>query len=229
MMHRLVKNLPLSLIILNSKGSMCYEDYMEYADQSGKVPLDGTRIKKGSKPTAPNYQDDLQGSCNELRVAAAKQLGDHIKRSPFEHILLIGDFNAYGEEDPIRLLTDGQTMQQPVVSSSHTIANCQGIPQQTLHDGYGLTNLAKQHLGKSTNKPISFSYSYDGELGALDHAIASKALAKHVTHVQEWHINSLENKLFEYSGKYSGDLPKDQGPFRSSDHDPLLIDIDLSR
>ena len=223
------KKLTVVVNHFKSKGSMCYEDYMEYADQSGKVPLDGTRIKKGSKPTAPNYQDDLQGSCNELRVAAAKQLGDHIKRSPFEHILLIGDFNAYGEEDPIRLLTDGQTMQQPVVSSSHTIANCQGIPQQTLHDGYGLTNLAKQHLGKSTNKPISFSYSYDGELGALDHAIASKALAKHVTHVQEWHINSLENKLFEYSGKYSGDLPKDQGPFRSSDHDPLLIDIDLSR
>ena len=213
-----------------SKGSMCYEDYMEYADGNSKVPLNGTKIKKGSKPTAPNYQDDLQGSCNELRVAAAKTLGDYLKKVSSEHhILAIGDFNAYGEEDPIRLLTNGQPMQQPVVSSSHTKVSCQEMPQEMLSNGYGLINLAKWHHGKSTDVNKSFSYSYDGELGALDHAIASRPLARHVTHIQEWHINSLENKLFEYSGKYSGDLPKDQGPFRSSDHDPLLIDIDLAR
>ena len=35
---------------------------MEYADANGKVPLDGTRIKAGSKITVPNYQDDLQGA-----------------------------------------------------------------------------------------------------------------------------------------------------------------------
>ena len=211
-----------------SKGSMCYEDYMEYADEQGRVPLDGTKIKKGSKPTSPHYQDDLQGSCNELRVAATKHLGDYLGKSGYLHgdnlLLLIGDFNAYGQEDPIRLLTRGKRMKRPVATSTHTRVNCQDVPYSILYSGYGLANLASLNHGEN-----SFSYSYGGELGALDHAIGSKALAGSVSHVEEWHINSTENSLFEYASKYSGDLPKDRGPFSSSDHDPLIVDIDWRR
>ena len=209
-----------------SKGSMCYEDYMEYADENGKVPLDGTRIKSGAKPTSPDYQDDLQGSCNEFRVAAAKHLGDHLKKMDSllaENILLIGDFNAYGQEDPMRLLTQGKNMKIPVVTSEHTAVNCSKTSAEALNNGFGLINLVTAHHGKR-----SFSYSYDGELGALDHALANKALSGKITDVQDWHINSLENTLFEYPDKYSGDLPKDPGPFSASDHDPLLIDIDFN-
>ncbi|WP_281645753.1 ExeM/NucH family extracellular endonuclease [Parendozoicomonas sp. Alg238-R29] len=208
-----------------SKGSMCYEDYMEYADPDGKIPLDGTRIKRGSKPTVPGYQDDLQGSCNEFRVAASKHLGDHLQRMNYlltDNVLLIGDFNAYGQEDPVRLLTGGKSMKQPVTTSSNTTVNCRETTPQTLDKGFGMVNLATKEHGRKI-----YSYSYDGELGALDHALANKTLATKVINVQDWHINSVENTLFEYPDKYSGDLPKDLGPFSASDHDPILIDIDF--
>ncbi|MTI13731.1 ExeM/NucH family extracellular endonuclease, partial [Sansalvadorimonas verongulae] len=206
-----------------SKGSMCLEDYMEYADTSGKVPLDGTRIKAGSKITVPNYQDDLQGSCNEFRVAAAKHLGDYLKTMNHllaDNVLLIGDFNAYGQEDPVRLLTSGKKIKQPVQTSAKTTVNCRELPSERIERGFGLVNLAPSKH--------NYSFTYDGELGALDHALANKSLAGKVVNVHEWHINSAENSLFEYSDKYSGALPKDDGPFSASDHDPVLIDLDLS-
>ncbi|MDX7813426.1 hypothetical protein, partial [Aeromonas caviae] len=67
---------------LKSKGSACFEDYPDYASAD---PLDG------------------QGHCNALRVSAAKVLGEHLKDLAGD-LLLIGDMNAYGMEDPIRVL-----------------------------------------------------------------------------------------------------------------------------
>lgn len=209
-----------------SKGSMCYEDYMEYADANGKIPLDGSRIKRGSKPTAPDYQDDLQGSCNEFRVAAAKHLGDTLQKITHlqtDYVLLIGDFNAYGMEDPVRLLTSGKNMKRPVQTSDKTTVNCREAAPEKVDKGYGLVNLATAEYGKK-----NYSFTFNGELGALDHAVSSKSLVSKIARLYEWHINSVENTLFEYSDKYSGSLPKDTGPFSASDHDPLMIDIDFT-
>ena len=209
-----------------SKGSMCYEDYMEYADADGKVPLSGSSIISGSKPTAADYEDDLQGSCNELRVSAGWYLAEQVEKLKYalsDNVLLLGDYNAYGQEDPVRLLT-GRTkgMKHPVSTSAFTEVNCKTVPQMTLDRGYGYSNLVVKADGKKT-----YSYSYDGELGSLDHVLANKSLSQKVTAVQDWHTNSVENTLFEYPKKYSGDLPKDSGPFSSSDHDSLLIDLDF--
>ena len=228
--HSSGQNMTIAVSHFKSKGSMCYEDYMEYADKDGKIPLKGTRIIKGSPRTSPE-PDDLQGSCNEFRVSAARILGRHLQANqlqvnhsqPADYVLLIGDFNAYGQEDPVRLLSSPNKLHQAVQTSSHTTINCHSFPQETLDRGFGLVNLEARSGGKH-----SYSFIFDGELGALDHAITNKALASKVVRVQNWHINSPENSLFEYPGKYSGDLPKDPGPFSASDHDPLLVDLDFS-
>lgn len=65
-----------------------------------------------------------------------------------------------------------------------------------------------------------YSYVYDGQIGRLDHALLTPALAARLAGAAEWHINADEPDAPE-----SPDAPVT--PFRSSDHDPLVIDVRL--
>ncbi|BBS87150.1 ExeM/NucH family extracellular endonuclease [Aeromonas media] len=195
---------PLTLVVnhLKSKGSACFEDYPDYATAD---PLDG------------------QGHCNALRVSAAKVLGERLKEVSGD-LLLIGDLNAYGMEDPIRVLTDYDPAAQPrqIMSASFTTLAGQPFEESgsALGKGYGLVNLNTRFHGTDT-----YSYSYEGELGNLDHALASPGLAAKVIGIEDWHINSAESNFFEYGSKYTGQLAKSDGPFSASDHDPVLVVI----
>ncbi|MCS3455879.1 putative extracellular nuclease [Aeromonas sp. BIGb0405] len=196
---------PLTLVVnhLKSKGSACFEDYPDYASAD---PLDG------------------QGHCNALRVSAAKVLGEQLATESGD-LLLLGDLNAYGLEDPIRVLTDYDPAAQArqILSASFTTLAGQPYEEQgsALGKGAGLVNLNTQFHGTDT-----YSYSYEGELGNLDHALANASLASKVVGIEDWHINSAESNFFEYGVKYSGQLAKSEGPFSASDHDPVLIAID---
>ncbi|MGO1070328.1 ExeM/NucH family extracellular endonuclease [Lysobacter sp. CA199] len=66
-----------------------------------------------------------------------------------------------------------------------------------------------------------YSYVYDGELGRLDHALLSPALAVRLRGAAEWHTNADEP---ESAGYRDGGA----GPWRSSDHDPVLLGFDLT-
>lgn len=195
---------PLTLVVnhLKSKGSACFEDYPDYASAD---PLDG------------------QGHCNALRVSAAKVLGESLKDMSGD-LLLIGDLNAYGMEDPIRVLTSYDPAAQPrqIMSASFTTLAGQPFEESgsALGKGYGFVNLNTRLHGTDT-----YSYSYEGELGNLDHALANPSLAAKVIGIEDWHINSAESNFFEYGSKYTGQLAKSDGPFSASDHDPVLVAI----
>ncbi|MCH7347061.1 ExeM/NucH family extracellular endonuclease [Aeromonas sp. MR7] len=195
---------PLTLVVnhLKSKGSACFEDYPDYATAD---PLDG------------------QGHCNALRVSAAKVLGESLKALGGD-LLLIGDMNAYGMEDPIRVLTSYDPAAQPRQIMSASFTTLAGQPYEesgsALGKGYGFVNLNTRFHGTDT-----YSYSYEGELGNLDHALASTSLAAKVIGIEDWHINSAESNFFEYGSKYTGQLAKSDGPFSASDHDPVLVAI----
>ncbi|MGG5826368.1 ExeM/NucH family extracellular endonuclease [Aeromonas salmonicida] len=195
---------PLTLVVnhLKSKGSACFEDYPDYASAD---PLDG------------------QGHCNALRVSAAKVLGESLKDMSGD-LLLIGDLNAYGMEDPIRMLTSYDPAAQPrqIMSASFTTLAGQPFEESgsALGKGYGFVNLNTRFHGTDT-----YSYSYEGELGNLDHALANPSLAAKVIGIEDWHINSAESNFFEYGSKYTGQLAKSDGPFSASDHDPVLVAI----
>ncbi|WP_274451922.1 ExeM/NucH family extracellular endonuclease [Aeromonas bestiarum] len=195
---------PLTLVVnhLKSKGSACFEDYPDYATAD---PLDG------------------QGHCNALRVSAAKVLGESLKALGGD-LLLIGDMNAYGMEDPIRVLTSYDPAAQPRQIMSASFTTLAGQPYEesgsALGKGYGFVNLNTRFHGTDT-----YSYSYEGELGNLDHALASPSLAAKVIGIEDWHINSAESNFFEYGSKYTGQLAKSDGPFSASDHDPVLVAI----
>ncbi|MFM1640548.1 ExeM/NucH family extracellular endonuclease [Aeromonas salmonicida] len=195
---------PLTLVVnhLKSKGSACFEDYPDYASAD---PLDG------------------QGHCNALRVSAAKVLGESLKDMSGD-LLIIGDLNAYGMEDPIRVLTSYDPAAQPRQIMSASFTTLAGQPYEesgsALGKGYGFVNLNTRFHGTDT-----YSYSYEGELGNLDHALANPSLAAKVIGIEDWHINSAESNFFEYGSKYTGQLAKSDGPFSASDHDPVLVAI----
>lgn len=82
------------------------------------------------------------------------------------------------------------------------------------------------NLGATTGK---FSYSFSGLSGSLDHILASPAAAETVTGTDIWNINAGESVALEYSRfNYNATLFYDESVFRSSDHDPVLVGLDLA-
>jgi len=69
-----------------------------------------------------------------------------------------------------------------------------------------------------------YSYVYDGQAGRLDHALLSPALAVRLAGVAEWHSNSDEADNVGDQATNGGDQAQ---PWRSSDHDPLLLGLRL--
>ena len=140
----------------------------------------------------PN-NDYGQGNWNVARVEQAKSLAafaDELRASTGDDdVVLMGDFNAYTQEDPIVDLAA---------------------------DGYF-------DLGEEFD-PGRYSYVFDSLSGSLDHALATAALEDKVTGLAHWNINAVESFAYQYDGDpalYAAN------PYRSSDHDPLVLGIDL--
>lgn len=79
------------------------------------------------------------------------------------------------------------------------------------------------------------SYMFSGEIGALDHVVASEAAAETVAQTQTWNTNAFEPIAIEYSryeatgtgGLYDEPNWSEQ-IWRASDHDPIVVDIEVS-
>jgi hypothetical protein len=90
----------------------------------------------------------------------------------------------------------------------------------------GYINLVSAHVGAS-----GYSYVFDGQTGYLDHALAAAVLAPRVTGVSEWHINADEPVALDYNVEFK--TPNQvktfysRDAFRSSDHDPVVVGINL--
>lgn len=161
---------------------------------------------KGSCPTAgdPNAdQGDGQGCWNTLRVEQAQALrgfvGARAAAVADGDVLLIGDLNAYGKEDPILDLT-----------------------------GNGFVDQSERFEAQP------YSYVFDGESGRLDHALASAGLSAQVVGAAHWHINADEPSVIDYNLEFKQPACGACGPdyytatpYRSSDHDPVLVGLSL--
>jgi uncharacterized protein len=73
-----------------------------------------------------------------------------------------------------------------------------------------------------------YSYVFNGETGALDHAYASSTLKSQVTGVGVWHINADEPTVLDYNTEFKTDDRYAATPYRASDHDPVLVALTLS-
>ena len=155
---------------------------------------------KGSAGPWPGDADtgDGQGSSNESRVRQATALRDWVAEIQGDAaqdeemaVLLAGDFNSYGQEDPLQVLYDA---------------------------GYADAEDALE-VGES-------SYSFSGLSGSLDHVLLNRAALDRATGGDIWNINSGESVALEYSRYgYHGTLFHEDGPYRSSDHDPVIVGL----
>jgi 5'-nucleotidase len=117
----------------------------------------------------------------------------------------LADFIATIESDPAK----GEN----VIALGDFNAYHQEDPAQLLQEA-GLVDLVPEETDE-------YTYTFDGELGSLDHAFVSEALAASVTGVDVWNINSPEwsDRGYEYDAVEPG------SPYRSSDHDPITVGI----
>ncbi|MEV1202646.1 ExeM/NucH family extracellular endonuclease [Microbispora rosea] len=139
-------------------------------------------------------QGDGQSCYNAERVRQAKAVLGLVDSMDLPNPLVIGDLNAYGEEDPIHTLEAG-----------------------------GLTSLSKRFIPEAQR----YSYLFDGLSGELDHAMAGKQLVKRVTGTTIWHVNADEPRILDYNLEFNPPSLYRPDAFRSSDHDPLLIGLNL--
>ncbi|MDB4766825.1 ExeM/NucH family extracellular endonuclease [bacterium] len=145
---------------------------------------------------------DGQGAYNSARrdqaLAICKFVDNFKQIQKRPRVLVIGDLNAYDQEDPIDAL------------------RASGLVD--------LQELSEEKLSPNRVEP-HYSYLHYGQSGSLDHAFATKSLAEDVTGVATWHINADEPQFLDYNEEYRSKKIFVADPFRSSDHDPVLIGI----
>lgn len=95
-------------------------------------------------------------------------------------------------------------------------------PIDVLKSG-GLTNLVERYQGDD-----AYTYVFDGQLGTLDLAFATRSMRNWVTGTTVFHINSDESDVFDYDMSFkpaAQALFEGDEAYRVSDHDPVLVGV----
>ena len=155
---------------------------------------------KGSDCGGLPDDDPVQGNCNGTRTAAAAALVDWLATDPTGS----GDLDALIIGD-----LNSYDKEDPIEAIRAT----------------GYTDLVHQFQGE-----FAYSYLFDGQLGYLDTALTSPTLTSQVTGTTVWHINADEPDLIDYDMSFKSDAQDAlfaPDPYRSSDHDPVIVGLDL--
>lgn len=156
-----------------------------------------------SKSSCPASGPDIdtgdgQGCWNVKRVAQANALAAWIQNTLIQNydadVMVIGDLNAYGAEDPINALTASGFI--------NNVATWVPAVQR-------------------------YSYIFDGAAGYLDHAISTPSFSDQITGATIWHINTDEPSVIDYNTENKPEDLYSPTPYRSSDHDPVLVGVSL--
>ena len=157
---------------------------------------------KGSDCNAIGDPDlgDGAGNCNLTRTLAAQALVDWLAGNP----------TGAGDGDSL-IIGDLNSYDKE-------------DPINAILEG-GYSDLNDYYLGE-----YAYSYVFDGQTGYLDYALASASLLDQVTGTTVWHINADEPDLIDYDMSFK--LPAQDAlyapdPYRSSDHDPVIVGLNL--
>ena len=152
-------------------------------------------------------QNDGQGCYNERRTNQAAAVLDFVTKlqaaTGDDDVLVIGDLNSYLAEDPITELDTG------------------------------LDNLVDAYVDPTDQ----YSFVFFGMAGMLDYAFSTQALTSKVTGTAVWHINADEPRVLDYnddivdpgerSSEFMQELFDPNIVYRSSDHDPVIVGLEL--
>ncbi|MCI9887691.1 ExeM/NucH family extracellular endonuclease [Micrococcales bacterium 31B] len=152
---------------------------------------------KGSAGPLPGDADagDGQGASNASRIAQATTLSQWVPSVQ----------SATGVK-PVLLLGD---------FNSYSMED----PLQVLKDA-GYADAEQSSGGKEQ------SYLFGGRVGSLDHVFVNPEAKSMLTGVDIWPINAPESVLLEYS-RFNATPTNfyEAGPFRASDHDPVIVGL----
>ena len=156
---------------------------------------------------------DGQGNCNGVRTDAAQALVDWLATNPTGsgsvRYLIMGDLNAYAQEDPV-----------------------------TTIESAGYTDLIEDFVGTGFADG-AYSFNFFSESGYLDHALSSPNMMANVTGAAIWHINADEPSALDYNNFNQPDLFNDDefrssdhdavlvGLFDDGDDDGVLDVVDI--
>jgi predicted extracellular nuclease len=143
---------------------------------------------------------DGSGCFQARRAAEAESLVQFLERAQRRAgdsaLVLVGDLNTYpGERPALRLVASG------------------------------LVDLLARPLGSPAPAP-PYSYVFQGTAGLLDHVLATPAVSASTRRAGVWHINADEPPVFHALATDAEPVdPLASPPFRSSDHDPVFLDL----
>ena len=154
---------------------------------------------KGSSCGEVNEGEDGQGNCNVSRTRAAQALVEFLGD---EQTLILGDLNAYSQEDPMQVFYDA-----------------------------GFTNL-KYTDASTEEQPYSYSFSgMLGSLdhALATGPLASQVLSVDAWHINSVE-DSLVDYLTEDNGQSYSSVDNYANPdaYRSSDHDPIVVGLSMA-
>ena len=147
--------------------------------------------------------DTSGGNCNGTRTAAAQVMVDWFASDPTNS----------GDPD-VLLIGDlnSYAKEDPIAILKNA----------------GYTDLGSSNLWLGGR----YSYSFDGEWGYLDYALASPSLSAQVVNAAAWHTNADEPRALEYEMGFTTPnqdvLFYSDSPFRASDHDPIMVGLNPS-
>jgi predicted extracellular nuclease len=150
---------------------------------------------------ADTDQGDGQSCWNALRVQSAQELAAWLATDP----------TGTGDSDVLIIGDLNSYLQEDPILTLESL---------------GYTNLLEQLIGDH-----AYTYVFDGRAGVLDHALASPSIAGNVLGIAPWHINADEPSVIDYDMNFKPPSQQDlytATPYRSSDHDPVLVALDFA-
>ena len=191
-----------------SKGSGCVEDS---ADTISEV-------------------DKIQGRCNALRVSAAVKLGHALEKAELpKRLVILGDLNAYSAEDPLAVLSDYSPQKRGYAIKTAVNTELDEGQAIEVERGFGYHSMAEIY----DDEGFSYWWSGSEQVGSLDHMLVTDTLVAEAVDAKHWNINSVEayqlqyNQALEHYPSDKGYQFADIGPYRSSDHDPMIVAFNL--
>ncbi len=157
-------------------------------------------LKSKGSPCGSGDDDPEQGNCNLTRTMAAQALAEWLETDPT------------GSGDPDFLILGDLNAYDKEDPIDALKAN-------------GYTDLLFEYTGE-----YAYSYVFDGQLGYLDYGMPNEALLPQVTGATAWHINADEPDILDYDTTYKKDAQDalyEPNAYRSSDHDPVIVGLNL--
>jgi predicted extracellular nuclease/subtilisin-like proprotein convertase family protein len=181
------------------------QTFQESASNGGRFTVIVNHLKSKGCTGATGLdadQGDGQSCWNLARTTASNALVNWALSDPTgagdPDFMILGDLNSYAKEDPMVALETA-----------------------------GYTNLETLFVGAN-----AYSYVFGSQAGSLDHSMANASLTPQVSGATTWHINADEPGVLDYNTEFKSPgqiislFNADQ--FRTSDHDPLLIGLNLT-